>query len=782
MGRIFVFAQNCGSAIPITFDFDPYNNQVQVELNNFGYNTYQLYDKAVEDESTANSNFDNYPNCTLTTSDQYSPKAQFMDIWDELPGNMMRFPGGTASQLYHSGFTNYGAFSVTPTQSSATDFYPNATDCPYASYTAGNTQLNTGNNLFKGYGVRSKTGIYSESLTTDVDFASNNTSSIFDNLYNKFDPFRKRNIIYDFIELIKEKEERQDGKPVEVLFVFNIMTHLFDHTINLANENQKNLIEEVIDNKIYTTPAHTQLRPEFVAEMNENLNTLRFLLENGITVVGVEMGNELTHDRYKELNLSPNEYIEIVKQYAAIIRIDPQLNFLKIGVVGEVSLQNPLPNLNSFSCDSSFNQQGSGILQMSTSYNLCWDFNLSNYSTFTINNNTYLLYDAFIIHKYFFSNYANIYNLNETKSLSYFMSRIEDLKTIYLSNTQNNINNFKIWFTEWNQDAGVINGVRKSENTRYIYDVYSYLTQYNALNNNLFEYTTFHNFLGAASISLLYTDNNGANITQRDNIKAHYLMNKLQDLIDENQVEWVTTSTKTSVTTVAKSGDLKFLNINVGNNKLWLRDYGYLSLINTNGISQRIAPGDYPPVCLTNILYKTVYFAFNNSTSNSYCLNPKFKNTSTQYAISPTQLFGNTLSPTVFVYTENSTSGNFNTAATFPNSGLIPPKSIGYVKYSYSFDPIDCYEGARIANIGIKEEITNNSISIYPNPTQNKLFMGGLNEEREYLAIIFDAQGKASNYKIINNEIDISNLSNGIYFLSLENEGTIFHQKFVIQK
>jgi hypothetical protein len=75
-----------------------------------------------------------------------------------------------------------------------------------------------------------------------------------------------------------------------------------------------------------------------------------------------------------------------------------------------------------------------------------------------------------------------------------------------------------------------------------------------------------------------------------------------------------------------------------------------------------------------------------------------------------------------------------------------------------------------------------NSIFIYPNPTQNKLFVGGLNTELEHLATIFDVQGKTSNYKIIKNELDISNLTNGIYILSLENEGTIFHQKFVIQK
>jgi hypothetical protein len=75
-----------------------------------------------------------------------------------------------------------------------------------------------------------------------------------------------------------------------------------------------------------------------------------------------------------------------------------------------------------------------------------------------------------------------------------------------------------------------------------------------------------------------------------------------------------------------------------------------------------------------------------------------------------------------------------------------------------------------------------NPIFIYPNPAQNKLFVGGVNIETSASTTIYDVQGKSTNYKIINNEIDISELTNGIYFLSLENEGILFHQKFVIQK
>jgi hypothetical protein len=411
---------------------------------------------------------------------------------------------------------------------------------------------------------------------------------------------------------------------------------------------------------------------------------------------------------------------------------------------------------------------------------------LSNNSTFLNGTNTYPLYDAFIIHKYFFSSYPNIYNISDELSFAYFMSRIEDLKTIYQLNPQNQISNFKIWFTEWNQDAGIIDDTKKSENTRYIYDVYSYLTHYNALNNNLFEYTTFHNFLGASKISLIYTNGSGG-LIQRDNIKAHYLMNAIQDVVG-------TTSTKTSIMSVPKSDALKFLDISVGNNKLWLRDYALLSDFNaTQGLGKIGVPNPCPPPssicdCWVDKYHKDIYFLFNNSTSNNYCLNPIFKNTSTQYSLTPDNLDANTLMPKVYYYKEdfsNSTDDNLGFLPTLNvvnNSHIIPSNAIGYVKYGYDFDPNGCYFGSRLSNAAEEDKVSINSIFIYPNPTQNKLFVGGLNTELEHLATIFDVQGKTSNYKIIKNEIDISNLTNGIYILSLENEGTIFHQKFVIQK
>ena len=55
MGRIALIAQ-CTPANTLNFDYDPYNEQVPINLENFGYNTYSLYNKAVSAENTNSAN------------------------------------------------------------------------------------------------------------------------------------------------------------------------------------------------------------------------------------------------------------------------------------------------------------------------------------------------------------------------------------------------------------------------------------------------------------------------------------------------------------------------------------------------------------------------------------------------------------------------------------------------------------------------------------------------------------------------------------------------------
>ena len=71
-------------------------------------------------------------------------------------------------------------------------------------------------------------------------------------------------------------------------------------------------------------------------------------------------------------------------------------------------------------------------------------------------------------------------------------------------------------------------------------------------------------------------------------------------------------------------------------------------------------------------------------------------------------------------------------------------------------------------------------LSIYPNPTNNTLFINNLPENSKIK--VFDIFGKeVLNQENINNQIDVSGLQIGIYFMKIENKKGIFTEKFVKQ-
>ncbi len=78
-------------------------------------------------------------------------------------------------------------------------------------------------------------------------------------------------------------------------------------------------------------------------------------------------------------------------------------------------------------------------------------------------------------------------------------------------------------------------------------------------------------------------------------------------------------------------------------------------------------------------------------------------------------------------------------------------------------------------------QILSHNISVYPNPAQNTLVVSGLNELQ---SIRFtDVTGKSTTCKVNeSNQIDVSHLARGIYFLSIENNGEIVKLgKFILE-
>jgi hypothetical protein len=86
--------------------------------------------------------------------------------------------------------------------------------------------------------------------------------------------------------------------------------------------------------------------------------------------------------------------------------------------------------------------------------------------------------------------------------------------------------------------------------------------------------------------------------------------------------------------------------------------------------------------------------------------------------------------------------------------------------------------------IQLEEENTNNEITIFPNPTNSNLNILNPDNFEEFKIINSIGQLIKSDYvKSDNNliSIDVSNLSNGVYFISFEKDSKTVVKKFIKQ-
>jgi hypothetical protein len=85
---------------------------------------------------------------------------------------------------------------------------------------------------------------------------------------------------------------------------------------------------------------------------------------------------------------------------------------------------------------------------------------------------------------------------------------------------------------------------------------------------------------------------------------------------------------------------------------------------------------------------------------------------------------------------------------------------------------------------GIAENSNNKSMQVYPNPS-NGLFTLSFSDPAEYTVKIYDLRGVCvvnETVTTLSTQLDLSNLSNGVYFLNANGANKNFQQKLVIQK
>lgn len=89
--------------------------------------------------------------------------------------------------------------------------------------------------------------------------------------------------------------------------------------------------------------------------------------------------------------------------------------------------------------------------------------------------------------------------------------------------------------------------------------------------------------------------------------------------------------------------------------------------------------------------------------------------------------------------------------------------------------------------LGIKENIEKLDLAVYPNPSNGILYLNSPKPVNTYQVKVLDLMGKCvlieELFQIGNTAIlDVSQLNNGIYFLSVSSESGVFTEKIVIQK
>ena len=229
-----------------------------------------------------------------------------------------------------------------------------------------------------------------------------------------------------------------------------------------------------------------------------------------------------------------------------------------------------------------------------------------------------------------------------------------------------------------------------------------------------------------------------------------------------------------------------------------------------------ITPNSYTLQAGSLLTDKIVYVSFNNVGSFSVSLNAKNISsndvlTKTNYISVSTNSVGlpavdftassvtpglNQLVTLIDMTSNNATSYKWTiTPADFKFSGTSTQTdrnpTVKFEKLGYYTIKLDATNGngngtltkTNFINVVVNgtKQVIGQNISIYPNPAQNTLVVNGLNENQ---SIRFtDVTGKSTMLMVReNNQIDISHLARGIYFLTIDNHGEIFKLgKFILE-
>lgn len=84
--------------------------------------------------------------------------------------------------------------------------------------------------------------------------------------------------------------------------------------------------------------------------------------------------------------------------------------------------------------------------------------------------------------------------------------------------------------------------------------------------------------------------------------------------------------------------------------------------------------------------------------------------------------------------------------------------------------------------LGESQDVTED-IAVYPNPARDVVFIGGINADEHVVLSVFDITGREVKPALSTNELDVSDLSDGVYMIRAVTEGgSVVTSKFIISK
>ena len=174
----------------------------------------------------------------------------------------------------------------------------------------------------------------------------------------------------------------------------------------------------------------------------------------------------------------------------------------------------------------------------------------------------------------------------------------------------------------------------------------------------------------------------------------------------------------------------------------------------------------------------TLFFAVNNAPTVANVNATTSEDTAVEITLTGTDLDGDDLTFSVSDPTNGTVSKDGAVVTYTPNTNFTGTDTFTYTANDGTIDSSEASITVTVtAVLNFDNEVSNNSIRIFPNPTKDILFLEGNKNTVEIS--IYDLSGKKVISKMIANSINVRELTKGVYLIIISDRGHRFSFNFI---